>query len=206
MVLAIILLVWANVAVRTSGGNTAISVESIQTQPVGIILGAKAYKDGALSAMLADRVNEGIALYRAKKIQKLLLTGDHGTVGYDEVNAMKAYVMAAGVPERDIFTDHAGFSTYESLYRARDVFKIKRAVIVSQKFHLSRALYIARSLGLQTKGLAADLRDYGVYNKQSTFREYFANLKAFWQVKTGAKPTFLGPAIPITGDGRQSRG
>jgi len=198
-------LVVANLAVYIRGRGPVDDPRAIKPRTAAIVLGARVYDDKSLSPMLADRVETAIDLYRDGKVKKLLLTGDHGRAAYDEVNAMKAYAIAAGVPETDIFTDHAGFSTYESIYRARDVFKVRRAVLVTQLFHLRRALFIARSLGLEAEGLVADRRSY-VGATSSVLREYLANLKAFWEVTTGAKPTWLGPAIPITGDGRASRG
>lgn len=169
-----------------------------------IVLGAKVYADGTPSPMLTDRLETAVALYRAGKVHKLLLSGDHGQVTYDEVNAMLRYVVRRGVPEEDVFTDHAGFSTYETMYRARDVFKVTTALVVTQRFHLSRAVYIARSLGLQAWGVTADLRPY-FDERRFAAREWPARMKAFFQLHV-TKPRYLGPAIPIDGDGRATRG
>ncbi|HEB12736.1 MAG TPA: hypothetical protein ENI11_03555 [Actinobacteria bacterium] len=206
LVVAVLFFVVANLAVYASGRGAVDDIALIKPRTAAIVFGAKVYENGELSPMLADRVQTAIDLYQLGKVKKLLLTGDHGRVGYDEVNAMKGYALARQVDEEDIFTDHAGFSTYESIYRAREVFRVKKAVLVTQKFHLRRTLYIARSAGLDVQGLIADKREYNISNSTSSFREYFANLKAFWEVTTGKNPTFLGPAIPITGDGRKSRG
>ena len=128
------------------------------------------------------------------------MSGDHGTVSYDEVNTMKQYAIDAGVPSSDVFMDHAGFSTYESVYRARDVFKAKKIIIVTQTYHLYRALYIANELGLEAYGVASD---YDVYINQTQreLREVLARNKDFFTALFKPKPTYLGDAIPVSGNG-----
>ena len=171
-----------------------------------IILGARVYTNGNPSPMLADRLNVGIELYKTGKVKKLLLSGDHGRKEYDEVNAMLRYVIDHGIPEADVFTDHAGFNTYDTMYRARDVFLVESALIVTQDFHLSRAVYIARALGLEATGISADLQVYA-YTRQVTLRDWLARVKAFFVLHISKpEPKFLGPTIPIDGDGRASRG
>lgn len=128
------------------------------------------------------------------------MTGDHGRTNYDEVNAMKNYAIRHGIESGDVFMDHAGFSTYESMYRARDVFRVKRLVVVTQGYHLYRALYNARAMGMEAYGVSSDLRHYA---RQSyfDFREYMARVKDFlWNIFK-PQPTYLGEAIPISGDG-----
>lgn len=171
-----------------------------------LILGAKVHPSGRLSHMLEDRVITGLELYREGTVQKLLLSGDHGQKEYDEVNAMRAYLLKHGVPAQDIFMDHAGFNTYASMYRARDVFQVQDVIVVTQKFHLPRAVYIARQLGLQAVGLVADRRVYMPASQiKSTVRELLARVKAFVDVHLlHAQPKYLGEAIPITGDGRKT--
>ena len=127
-----------------------------------LILGAGVHEDGKPSLMLKDRLERGIDLYKAGISEKIIVSGDHGTVGYDEVNVMKNYLIDAGIPSENIFMDHAGFSTYESIYRARDIFCVKSMVIVTQKYHLYRALYIAKEFGLDAVGVpAAEIKYYG---------------------------------------------
>ena len=121
-----------------------------------LVLGCGVRPDGEPSLMLRDRLDAGLELYGLGAAPKLLMSGDHGRSDYDEVNAMKDYAVAAGVPSEDVFMDHAGFSTYESMYRARDVFCAERIVIVSQRYHLARAVYDARALGLEAVGVAAE--------------------------------------------------
>lgn len=205
LVVALFTLISANLLVQQNAKAIKTDIRTVEPSTVAIVLGAKVYPDASLSAMLADRVDTGIDLYESGKVKKLLMSGDHGQKGYDEVNAMRARAVERGVPENDIFTDHAGFSTYESMVRAKKVFKVTDAIIVSQDFHLPRALFVARDAGLKAQGVAADRRPY-LTGRASRLREYAANVKALWETAVNAEPTYLGPTIPITGDGRASRG
>ncbi len=165
-----------------------------------LILGAGVWEGGVPSPMLQDRLEEGLALYQAGAAPKILVSGDHGQSDYDEVNVMKAYLMAAGVPDEDIFMDHAGFSTYESLYRAREVFGARSLIIVTQKYHMYRALYIARRLGLQALGCHADPRRYfGEVAREA--REMLARDKDILWCLLKPEPTYLGEPIDIHGSG-----
>ena len=170
-----------------------------------LVLGALVYEDGTLSAVLEDRVKTAIALYKEGAAKKLLFSGDHGRTDYDEVNAMKRYAMEAGVPEEDIFMDHAGFSTYESVYRAQSIFDAQKIIIVTQEYHLYRALYVASSLGLEAVGVDSALQRYSSQSKQDV-REFLARNKEFVQCLFKPEPTFLGEVIPIDGDGRATNG
>ena len=192
-----------NNSIVSHGRQNIIPAGSFAGAHTAIVPGAYVDPDGRLCDMLADRVSTAVELYKEGKVKKLLLTGDHGKSSYDEVNSMRKYAEARGVPNSDIFMDHAGFSTYDSMYRARDVFQVDSAVIVTQDFHLPRAVYTARRLGLQATGISADRDDYpGV--EINHLREVPARVKAFLQLAAGSKPRFLGPAIAITGDGRAS--
>ena len=165
-----------------------------------LILGAGVWEGGVPSPMLQDRLEEGLALYQAGAAPKILVSGDHGQSDYDEVNVMKAYLMTAGVPDEDIFMDHAGFSTYESLYRAREVFGARSLIIVTQKYHMYRALYIARRLGLQVLGCHADPRRYyGEAVREA--REMLARDKDILWCLVKPEPTYLGEPIDIHGSG-----
>jgi len=167
-----------------------------------LVLGAYVYPDGKLSYMLQDRVNVGYELYEMGKAPKIIVSGDHGRKDYDEVNTMKDFLKSKGVPGQDIFMDHAGFSTYESLYRARDIFQAKKVIIVTQRYHLLRAVFIARELGLEAYGVAADKHDYGQVMAIYEGREMMARNKDFWLAKViKPQPTFLGEVIPVFGDG-----
>lgn len=166
-----------------------------------IVLGCRVYDSGAPSPMLEDRLLQGIDLYARGAAPKLLMSGDHGRVEYDEVNHMKQYAMDKGIPSEDIFMDHAGFSTYESMYRARDIFEAKKVLIVTQEYHLYRAIYIADSLGLEAYGVSSDLRTYGGGQTAREVREIFARVKDFCTTILKPKPTYLGDVIPIWGSG-----
>ena len=128
------------------------------------------------------------------------MSGDHGRAEYDEVNIMKNYAIERGVKSEDIFMDHAGFSTYESIYRAKTIFKAKRIVIVTQKYHLYRALYIAKQLDLEVYGVGADPRQY-VGATYREIREILARDKDFIKCIFKPEPTYLGETIPVSGNG-----
>lgn len=164
----------------------------------GIVLGCRVNGEH-VSCCLEERLATALDLYRAGKVRRLLLTGDHGRKDYDEVNTMRAWLEQNGVPRAHIFTDHAGFDTYDSMVRAREVFKVKDAIVVSQRFHLPRALYLAGHAGLVVQATAAD-PEHGSCCAGSRWREHLARVKAVLDVRTGAAPRFLGPPIPITGD------
>ena len=170
-----------------------------------LVLGARVWDNGEPSGILEDRLITGIAVYDGGASDRLLMSGDHGQDDYDEVGAMKAYAIAAGVSSADIFMDHAGFSTYESLYRARDVFQVKTVVIVTQRYHLYRALYIAGRMGLDAYGVAADIRTYPGMPRFEA-REILARLKDFFYTLYMPLPTYLGATLPIFGDGDQTNG
>ena len=164
-----------------------------------IVLGAGIWGDRP-SPMLQDRLDEAIKLYEEGKAPKIIMSGDNGQEGYDEVNVMKDYAIEKGIPSEDIFMDHAGFSTYESIYRAKEIFQVKKAIIVTQKYHLYRALYIANKLDLDVIGVGADPRTYSGQTFREA-REILARNKDFVQVIFKIKPTYLGETIPVSGDG-----
>lgn len=165
-----------------------------------IVLGAGLRDDGTPSPMLRDRLDKGIYCYQQGLAPKLLMSGDHGREGYNEVQVMKQYAIDAGIPSSDIFMDHAGFSTYESMWRARNIFDVKTPVVVTQKYHIYRALFIGSQLGLDCTGIPTDNFPYGG-QAYRTFREYLARCKDVATVLFDAKPTYEGDGIPITGDG-----
>lgn len=164
-----------------------------------IVLGAGIWNNEP-SPMLEDRLLEGINLYKNNVSNKIIMSGDHGRVEYDEVNIMKNYAIERGVKSEDIFMDHAGFSTYESIYRAKEIFKAKRIVIVTQKYHLYRALYIAKQLDLEAYGVGADPRQY-VGATYREIREILARDKDFIKCIFKPEPTYLGETIPVSGNG-----
>lgn len=168
-----------------------------------IVLGAKVYANGYPSDYLQDRLDKALELYQHHKVTRFLLSGDHGTTAYDEVNNMKAYLLGKGVNTKDIFLDHAGFDTYNTMVRAAKIFQVTDAIIVTQEFHLPRAIYIARHKGIEAYGIKADKREYAAL-KTLKLREGLAKVKAFTEVAINKKPKYLGNQIPITGDSRLS--
>ena len=141
-------LIWfINIRIMFEASNIAVDCDnSIGNYPVGIVLGARVAGTKVVEGVYADRLQTAVDLYQKGKIAKILVSGDHGQVEYDEVNAGKDYLLEHGIPKTDIFLDHAGFDTYDSIYRAKKIFGINRALIISQEFHLPRALYFASYL------------------------------------------------------------
>lgn len=192
-----------NAYVKSVGGERIIPHEqAVQLQDVDciIVLGCFVETDGTPCDMLRDRLDRGIALYKDGAAPKIIMSGDHGTVEYDEVNAMKQYAIDNGVPSSDVFMDHAGFSTYESIYRAKEVFAADKIIVVTQEYHLSRALYIAEQLGVGAYGVASD---YHTYSGQTSrdLREILARNKDFAMSIFKPEPTYLGEVIPVNGNG-----
>lgn len=152
------------------------------------------------SHMLEDRLLQGIELYHAGASDKMLMSGDHGREHYDEVNVMKDFAIDREVKSSDIFMDHAGFSTYESMYRAKEIFQAEKILIVTQKYHLYRAVYNARALGLDAYGVASDPRTYAGQTYRD-LREVLARSKDFIYTIIKPEPTYLGEPIPVNGNG-----
>ena len=171
--------------------------EAAQLEDVDCILVLGCLVD---SDMLHDRLRQGVELYHLGAAPKILMTGDHGRVGYDEVDAMKTYAVEDGIPSQDVFMDHAGFSTYESMYRAKEVFAAKKVIIVTQEYHLYRAVYIARMLGIDAYGVTSDYNRY-LDQFRRDVREVLARVKDFGTSIFKPEPTYLGEVIPIWGDG-----
>ena len=165
-----------------------------------LVLGCHVRDNGVPSDMLNDRLRRGVELFELGAAPKLLMSGDHGRTNYDEVDAMKQFAVDAGVATEDVFMDHAGFSTYESIYRAKEIFQAKKIIIVTQNYHLYRALYIAQSFGLDAYGVHADYRNYAGQSAMDT-REVLARVKDFGTSLFKPQPTYLGDVIPISGNG-----
>ena len=144
-------------------------------------------------------------LFELGAAPKLLMSGDHGQQEYDEVNTMKRYAVERGVASSAVFMDHAGFSTYESLYRAKEIFGVEKVIIVTQRYHLYRALYIARQLGLEAYGVASDPRSYAGQVAREV-REILARNKDFLNTIFWPEPAYMGTSIPISGDGDCTNG
>ena len=189
------------IVIKKSESNIVALEEAAELSDVdcAVILGA-GVRDGKPTPMLRDRLLVGIDLYKSGAVKKLIMSGDHGSTDYDEVNIMKSFAVENGIPDSDIFMDHAGFSTYETVYRAREIFEADNIIIVSQKYHLYRALYIAEKLGIKSVGVSADLDTYRGQTKRD-LREILARDKDFLKCIFKPKPTYLGDKIPVSGNG-----
>lgn len=194
----------AYVLVREDGDATA-DIQRVPKAQAAIVLGAFVQSDGTMSTMLRDRVTQAAALYDAGKVDRILVSGDHGTWAYDEPDTMRRALQLRGVPPQDIFTDHAGFDTWATMVRARKVFGIHDAIVVTQGFHMARALYLAQQAGVHATGFTASLHGYGKQGLISDAREVLSRVKAVGDATIGTN-VMLGPAHPITGDGRKSWG
>lgn len=188
----------------TAGTATYETMDTLLTEDAAkapydavIVLGAKVYSDNTVSAILRDRLLTGYEVYKRGYASKIIVSGDHGQESYDEVVAMKAFLMDLGVPREDIFMDHAGFDTYDSMYRARAVFGVERAVVVTQEFHLSRSVYLGNQLGMEVVGVSSDLDVYSGM-RYNELRESLARVKAVLDAELiNAAPQYLGDPIPV---------
>jgi SanA protein len=207
VVLAGVFTLTANLVITTGARDYIVqTAEEAPHAQCAIILGARIHDDGTPYPMLADRLQTGVELYRLGKVDKLLVSGDNSKPApYKETDLMLAYALQQGVPEDDIFTDYAGYDTYETMRRAKDVFQVQTALVVTQDFHLSRAVDLARHLGLEATGVVADIQPYADEGANAA-REVLARVKAVLHLyleKHG--PTGAEGPYPITGDGRTSR-
>jgi len=187
---------------HTSSQRILTATEATELEDVDcvLVLGCQVKSDGSPSHMLRDRLDCGINLYKSGVASKILMSGDHGQTDYNEVGTMKQVAINDGVAAEDVFMDHAGFSTYESIYRAKEIFGVKKMVIVTQKYHLYRALYIAKQLGVEAYGVPSD---YHIYAGQimRDIREILARNKDFFTGLWKPEPTYLGIRIDIKGNG-----
>lgn len=197
----------ADAYIKTFSRSKILSEEETVLSAEGadciLVLGCAVYSDGTPCPMLYDRLMQGIALYKAGAAPKLLMSGDHGAADYDEVNVMKQFAVDQGVPSEDIFMDHAGFSTYESVYRAKEIFDVDKMIIVTQEYHLYRAIYDAEMLGMEAIGTASDPRPYAGQTYRD-LREILARDKDFLYCVFKPEPKFLGDVIPISGNGNST--
>ena len=203
IVIALMLIILGiNLYVKSSTKNQIIEnndYSNLKDIDCIVVLGAGIWGDKP-SPMLEDRLLQAIDLYQNNVSSKIIMSGDHGKQDYDEVNTMKNFEIDKGVPSESIFMDHAGFSSYESIYRAKEIFGAKKIVIVTQKYHLYRALYIANQLGIEAYGVGADPRQY-VGATYRELREILARNKDFIKCIFKPEPTYLGDTIPVSGNG-----
>jgi len=176
-----------------------LNADSVPAHRVGIVFGAKVRADGSLTPILQDRVDGAVTLYKKGKIKKIVMSGDNSTTKYDEVTAMQTYAVSHGVPKTDITLDYAGFSTYETCYRAHAIFGLSDAVLITQRYHMPRALYTCSHVGVVADGYAvADFSKYPDLRIPYMPREYGATLKAWLDVTIlHPKPTYLGKSETI---------
>ncbi|MCX6789689.1 MAG: YdcF family protein [Candidatus Gribaldobacteria bacterium] len=171
-------------------------IEKLPNLQTVLVLGASVHRDQTLSDMLKDRADTAIELYRAGKVKNFLVSGDNRQKNYNETAAIEKYLLGQGIPQDKIFLDYAGFDTYDSLYRARDVFQAEKLVVATQNFHLPRAVYLGRQLGMEVYGFPADKRPYrNIW--LNIAREKLANIKAWLDININASPEFLGQVVPI---------
>ncbi len=173
--------------IETTSDKIYSQISELPVSNTVIVLGASVHSDGQLSPILRDRVDTALDIYRSGRAKQFLLSGDNRQNNYDEVSAMKNYLLERDVPEDLIYTDPAGLDTYDSMYRSKHIFKIPNAIVVTQKFHLPRTLFIAESLGLNYIGLTAKDKYYETEDILIR-REKLANIKALWEILTKAKP------------------
>lgn len=189
--------------VKQTGAGMILSPEDaakLEDVDCILVLGCKVENDGSPSPMLRDRLTRGVDLYFQGASPKLLMSGDHGKEDYNEVGAMKEFAIEKGVPSENVFMDHAGFSTYESVYRAKEIFGADKIIIVTQQYHLYRALYIAKALEVEAYGVGCDYNTYaGQWTRE--VREILARNKDAVKSVFQPLPAHLGEAIPISGDG-----
>jgi SanA protein len=205
--LLVLVVVGSNAYILLSAeGESTGKVADVPPAQVAIVPGALVQPNGKLSVMLGDRVRQAARLWHAGKVEKVLVSGDHHTWAYDEPDTMRKALVRHGVPPRDIFEDHAGFDTWATMVRARSIFGVQDAVVVTQDFHMPRALFLADEAGIHATGLTSDLHHYGYQLHKSEVREVLSRVKAIADV-TLDSPAMAGPQIPISStDGRESWG
>ena len=201
ILLGVIAVFGINLYVKNFASENIIEdLSKIEKKDAILVLGCQVKEDGTLSLMLKDRLDKSIQLYKEGISNKIIVSGDHGSKNYDEVNAMKKYLIENGIESQDIFMDHAGFSTYESMYRASYIFNVKKLVVVTQEYHLYRAVYIGNKLGIETIGVPAEKIEYYGQNLRD-IREILARDKDFIKCIFKPEPTYLGDSIPVSGNG-----
>ncbi len=202
LILLLIFLININIILK-SKKYIYSDISKVPQMQTGLILGAYVHPNGVMSDMLKDRATTTLELYNTGKIKKILISGDHGTKNYDEVNVLKKFFLENKVKKEDIFLDHAGFDTFDSMYRAKSIFQVDSIIVITQNFHLPRAVYIGKKLGINTVGFVADKHQY-VAVELNYLREYIARIKAWANIVFKSESKYLGEIIPITGDSVKS--
>ena len=199
---AVVVVGGTNAIVCLVGGSKLTTVENAKTLNADciVVLGASVLPDGTPSPILRDRLDVGAELYFEGAAPKIIVSGDDGDISYNEVAGMKGYLTELGVPSEDVFCDHSGFNTYDSMWRARNVFGAERIIVVTQTYHEYRALFNAQGVGMQALGVSSDLHDYADQDYYD-FREILARVKDFGQVLTQAEATSVGEPISLDQSG-----
>ena len=197
-VLGLLVLVISRLVTGLYARGKVFSATDVPVRRVAIVFGAGLWRNGSPTPVLADRVSEAAALYFAGKVEKLLMSGDNRFVDYNEPEAMRKLAVSLGVPNEAIVLDYAGRRTYDTCYRAKAIFRVDQAILVTQAFHMPRAIYICNLLGVESVGVQSDLRDF---RKSSLLywnaRELFATVSALWDVNIGHPLPVLGKQEPI---------
>lgn len=172
--------------------------EQVVVEKVAIVFGAGLKRDGTPSPILRDRVSTAVSLLKENKVQKILLSGDNRFIDYNEPGAMQAYALQLGAPQDALVMDYAGRRTYDTCYRAKHIFKINSAILVTQKYHLPRALFLCDQIGIESVGVNSDLREYSQRSYQIwVIREIFASANAVWDAWITKPIPVLGDELPI---------
>lgn len=203
-IFGIIIIICVDLYVKSETNSLIFSTESkLPKTNVGIIFGA-GINGNKPSKYLKDRLDAGIKLFKSKKINKILLSGDNGSDAHDELTVMKIYCFENGIDTTKIYIDYAGFDTYSTMFRAKNIFKIDKAILITQEYHLNRAIYIGNNLGIESIGFSANQGEYRNYN-YVRFREYFSICKSVIDVIRNREPRFLGTEININGVSNYSK-
>ncbi|MBU3108708.1 SanA/YdcF family protein [Clostridium gasigenes] len=208
MIISVVILIFISLVgaiaaimiVQKNGQKNITTIESLnQNADAIIVLGAGVKDDGSPSDILEDRLKTAIEVYNSGVCSKFILSGDHGRESYNEVSVMKEYIINnCDVEEKNVFLDHAGFSTYDSIYRAKDIFEVENAIIITNEYHLPRALYLAKKMGINANGISSDIRNY-LFIESYKSREKLAQLKDFVYINLlKPEPKFLGESIPVS--------
>lgn len=197
-VLGLVLGIAPRLLTRFYAGPRLYALETSPSEPVAIVFGAGLYRNGSPTPVLRDRIETAADLYRAGKVEKLLMSGDNSTPNYNEPGAMRDFALDLGIPEQDIILDYAGRRTYDTCYRAREIFHLDSAILVTQSFHLPRALYTCNALGISAVGVSADLRQYRRFSRTFwNLRETVATTVALWEIYVSQPTPILGNPEPI---------
>ena len=200
IIIGLLIILGINFYVKNNAKQSIVSINKLNEDYDAILVLGAGLRNGKPSPVLKDRLDTAYEVYESGASNKIIVSGDHGTKTYDEVNVLKNYLIDKGVPSENIFMDHAGFSTYDSIYRAKEIFQTEKIIIVTQEFHLYRSLYIANKLDIKSSGISATLRHY---TGETSFelREILARDKDFFKTIIKPKPKYLGDPIPVFGDG-----